>query len=123
MTKTTGLAVRARVLVVDDSDELRELISTYLTKAGCVVTAVMNAEDAIAAYQQDTPDMAIVDLLLPGINGWEFVRRLREDRPGCAIVVTSVLEPSDFPAAEANLPKPFTRAQLLQVLNDCVPND
>ncbi|MCU1405104.1 MAG: response regulator [Glaciihabitans sp.] len=113
--------VRAKVLVVDDSEELGDLMSNYLVKAGCTVTAVRNAEDAIAAYLQDTPDMAIVDLLLPGMNGWEFMSRLREDRPGCAIVVTSVLEPSDFPASEATLPKPFTRAQLLQVLNDCVP--
>jgi CheY-like chemotaxis protein len=121
MTRDASMGVRATVLVVDDSDELRELMTTYLVKAGCVVVAVQNAEDAIAAYLLETPDMAIVDLLLPGMNGWEFVGRLRSDRPSCAIVVTSVLDAADFPPSEARLPKPFTRAQILKVLDDCVP--
>ena len=118
-----GLAshTRARVLVVEDSDDQRELVRTYLERASCEVTAVHNAEDAIAAYLLHTPDLVIVDLLLPGMNGWELVRRLRADRPECAIVVTSVLDQVDFPPAEAILPKPFTRAQILQVLEDCVP--
>jgi len=124
VTEINGAAatnVRATVLIVEDSVELSDLMRTYLVKAGCAVTAVQNAEDAIAAYLLDTPDMAIVDLLLPGMNGWEFVRRLRADRPECAIVVTSVLDTNDFPEADAKLPKPFTRAQILQVLKDCVP--
>jgi CheY-like chemotaxis protein len=112
---------RARVLVVEDSDDQRELVRTYLERASCTVVAVHNAEDAIAEYLLETPDLAIVDLLLPGMNGWELVRRLRVDRPECAIVVTSVLDRVDFPPAEAILPKPFTRAQILQVLEDCVP--
>jgi CheY-like chemotaxis protein len=110
-----------RVLVVEDSEDQRNLLRTYLEKAGCSVVAVPNAEDAIASYLLQTPQLAVIDLLLPGINGWELVRKLRHDRPGCAIVVSSVLDIADFPAAEAILPKPFTRAQVLQVLKDCVP--
>jgi CheY-like chemotaxis protein len=112
---------RARVLVVEDSDDQRELVRKYLERASCTVIAVHNAEDAIAEYLLQTPDLAIIDLLLPGMNGWELVRRLRSDRPECAIVVTSVLDRIDFPPAEAILQKPFTRAQILQVLEDCVP--
>jgi CheY-like chemotaxis protein len=110
-----------RVLIVEDSEDQRNLLRTYLEKAGCRVVAVPNAEDAIASYLLDTPQIAIIDLLLPGINGWELVRKLRHDRPECAIVVSSVLDTADYPAAEAILPKPFTRAQILQVLKDCVP--
>ncbi|PRY69459.1 response regulator receiver domain-containing protein [Glaciihabitans tibetensis] len=117
----TTVTPRARVLVVEDSDDQRELVRTYLERASCTVIAVQNAEDAIAAYLLQTPDLAIIDLLLPGMNGWELVRRLRADRPECAIVVTSVLDRIDFPPAEAILPKPFTRAQILQVLEECVP--
>ena len=113
--------VHPRVLVVEDSEDQRNLLRTYLEKAGCSVVAVPNAEDAIASYLLETPQLAIIDLLLPGINGWELVRKLRSDRPECAIVVSSVLDIADFPAAEAILPKPFTRAQILQVLKDCVP--
>lgn len=121
MNSVATQGVRARVLVVEDSQDQRDLLCTYLEKAGCDVVAVENAEDAITAYLQETPDVMIVDLLLPGMNGWELVRRMRVDRPGCAVVVSSVLDTVDFPAAEGLLPKPFTRAQLLRVLADCVP--
>ena len=124
MERTTtepAVEVHPRVLVVEDSEDQRNLLRTYLEKAGCSVVAVPNAEDAIASYLLETPQLAIIDLLLPGINGWELVRKLRSDRPECAIVVSSVLDIADFPAAEAILPKPFTRAQILQVLKDCVP--
>jgi CheY-like chemotaxis protein len=116
-----AVELHPRVLVVEDSEDQRNLLRTYLEKAGCSVVAVPNAEDAIASYLLETPQLAIIDLLLPGINGWELVRKLRNDRPQCAIVVSSVLDVADFPDAEAILPKPFTRAQILQVLKDCVP--
>jgi CheY-like chemotaxis protein len=118
---STSAPVRARVLVVEDSDDQRDLVRTYLEKAKCSVVAVHNAEDAIASYLLDTPDMVIVDLLLPGMNGWELIRRIRVDRPDCVVVVTSVLDAADYPPAEAILPKPFTRAQIMRVLDDCVP--
>jgi CheY-like chemotaxis protein len=121
MAGSADVGVRANVLVVEDSEDQRDLLRTYLEKAHCQVVAVQNAEDAIASYLAHTPDVVIIDLLLPGMNGWELVRRLRQDRPDCAIVVTSVLDASDYPEAEAILPKPFTRAQILQVLKDCVP--
>ena len=62
-----------------------------------------------------------VDLVLPGMDGWALVERLRADVPECAVVVSSVLDSRKYPAAQAILPKPFTRAQILQVLAECVP--
>lgn len=123
LEKTVARAngIRARVLIVEDSEDQRELMRTYFERAKCEVVAVENAEDAIAEYNVETPDLAIIDLLLPGMNGWELVNRLRSDRPACAIVITSVLDVTDFPEAEGVLPKPFTRAQINQVLKDCVP--
>lgn len=109
------------VLVVDDSDDQAELLRRYLEKAGCFVTTASNAEDAIAAYLGATPDLAIIDLVLPGMDGWELITRLRSDRPDCAIAVTSVLDAADYPAADAILPKPFTGAQVRQVLVDTIP--
>lgn len=112
---------KVRVLVVDDSEDQAELLRQYFERAGCTVTTVKNAEDAIASYLSSTPDLAVIDLVLPGMDGWQLVTRLREDRPQCAIAVTSVLDSSRFPDAEAILPKPFTGAQIRQVLKDTVP--
>ena len=110
-----------RVLVVDDSDDQRELLRAYFEKAGCVVTTVENAEEAIPAYSSSNPELAVVDLVLPGMDGWALVEKLRADVPECAVVITSVLDSRRYPEAQAILPKPFTRAQILQVLRDCVP--
>jgi CheY-like chemotaxis protein len=110
-----------RVLVVEDSDDQRELLRAYFERAGCAVTTAKNAEDAISAYLMDAPELAVVDLILPGMDGWHLVEKMRVDLPDCAIAVTSVLDSHKFPEAEATLPKPFTGAEILQVLKDCVP--
>jgi CheY-like chemotaxis protein len=119
MTATVGDPVR--ILVVEDSDDQRDLLRAYFEKAGCAVVTVKNAEEAIPAYEKTEPELAVVDLVLPGMDGWALVERLRADVPDCAIAVTSVLDARKYPAAQAILPKPFTRAQVLQALEDCVP--
>ena len=119
MTTPSGNPVR--VLVVEDSDDQRDLLRTYFEKAGCAVVTVENGEDAIPAYQRIEPELAIIDLVLPGMDGWALVEKMRSDVPDCAIAITSVLESRQYPQAQAILPKPFTRAQILKVLEDCVP--
>jgi CheY-like chemotaxis protein len=110
-----------RVLVVEDSDDQRDLLRAYFEKAGCAVTTVKNAEEAVGAYDALRPELAVVDLVLPGMDGWALIEKLREDVPDCALAVTSVLDSRKYPDADAFLPKPFTRAQVLRVLEDCVP--
>jgi CheY-like chemotaxis protein len=110
-----------RVLVVEDSDDQRDLLRAYFEKAGCSVVTVKNAEEAIPAYAESTPELAVVDLVLPGMDGWALIERLRTDVPECAVAVTSVLDARKYPEAQAILPKPFTRAQVLRALKDCVP--
>jgi CheY-like chemotaxis protein len=119
MTVTIGNPVR--VLVVEDSDDQRDLLRAYFEKAGCDVKTVKNAEEAIPAYVETEPELAVVDLVLPGMDGWALIEKLRSDVPECAIAVTSVLDSRKYPDADAILPKPFTRAQILQVLEDAVP--
>ena len=112
---------RVRVLVVEDSEDQAGLLRRYFEKAGCHVTIVESAEDAIDAYGRERHDLAVIDLQLPGMDGWQLAARLKADRPECAIAITSVLDTNDFPAADAILPKPFTRDQILAVLTSTVP--
>jgi CheY-like chemotaxis protein len=119
MTMTMDNPVR--VLVVEDSDDQRDLLRAYFEKAGCAVMTVKNAEEAIPAYSDIVPELAVVDLVLPGMDGWTLIEKLRSDVPECAIAVTSVLDTRRYPVADAILPKPFTRAQILQALEDSVP--
>ncbi|MDQ1569694.1 MAG: hypothetical protein QOF79_368 [Actinomycetota bacterium] len=112
---------RVRVLVVEDSDDQRELLRAYFERAGCVVATASSAEDAISAYETEAPELAVIDLVLPGMDGWALIRKLRKDQPDCSIVVTSVLDSREFPEADAILPKPFTGAQIVKVLEKLVP--
>lgn len=104
-----------RVLVVDDDPDQLALLDTYLSRAGCVVTTAASGELAVVAMQHPL-DLAIIDLLLPGMGGAEVVAALRSRQPACRIVVTSVLDADEYPPADAELPKPFTRGQVLALL-------
>lgn len=108
------------VLVVEDSPDQSALLSQYLQRGGCRVVAVDTAEKAIAAYAETDFHLAIVDLVLPGMGGSDFILHLRADFPETKIAVTSVLDATDFPAADGILPKPFTGAQVRQLLQDTV---
>ena len=107
---------RVRILVVEDSEDQANLLRRYFEKAGCDVTLATSAEQAITAYETEHHDLAVIDLQLPGMDGWQLTTKLKSERPGCAIAITSVLDASDFPIADATLPKPFTAAQVRQVL-------
>ena len=105
------------VLVVEDSADQAELMRVHLQKAGCDVSLVESAEAAIVAYTHRPFDLAVVDLHLPGMNGWDLVSRIKRDRPGLAIAVTSVLDRKEYPDVRWALPKPFTKAQVRHVVD------
>ena len=113
---TTATATAMSVLVVEDSIDQAELLRLHLLRAGCDVCLVGTAEDAIVAYSDREFDLAVVDLHLPGMNGWDLVGHMKRDRPELAIAVTSVLDTADYPDVAWALPKPFTKAQLRHVL-------
>jgi CheY-like chemotaxis protein len=121
ITTVAQTATRVQVLIVDDSDDQRLLLQRYFEKAGCDVFVAETAEEAIAHYGAAAPDLAVIDLILPGINGWELTERLKAARPDCVIAITSVLDAKDYPESDAILPKPFTGAQIRRVLRDFVP--
>jgi Response regulator containing CheY-like receiver, AAA-type ATPase, and DNA-binding domains len=112
---------RVKVLVVDDSEDLRDLLRAHFEHAGCDVTVVESAEAAIEVYSAAAHDLAVIDLLLPGMDGWALTERIGLDRPDCPVAITSVLDPSEYPSSKAALPKPVTRASVRDVLLRCVP--
>ncbi|MBG6239953.1 CheY-like chemotaxis protein [Mycetocola sp. CAN_C7] len=110
------------VLVVEDNADQRDLLRLNFERAGCVVVVAESAEVATLAYRAHAPALAVVDLFLPGMDGQAFVDQLRSEQPDCAIVVTSVLDPTEYPESDGALPKPFTRAQVEAVLEECLPS-
>jgi len=83
------LAVR-RVLVVDDDDDFRALIRVQLNNAGYEVLDARDAASAIHIARTMRPDIITVDLLMPGLDGWEFIQRLRSEEGLARIPVVVV---------------------------------
>ena len=67
-----------KILIAEDDRELRTLFSRVLTKNGYSVEGVSNGQDALEAIHNDYYDMIISDIMMPEVNGYELVRRLRE---------------------------------------------
>jgi two-component system cell cycle response regulator DivK len=75
----TEAAKKALVLVVDDFTDNREMYSEYLAYCGFDVIEAKNGKEAIEAAQEKQPDIIIMDLSLPVMDGWEATRRLKAD--------------------------------------------
>jgi CheY-like chemotaxis protein len=119
---TTSDAVRTAtrcptVLVVDDEPDQLGLMTTFLNREGCTVIAAASGEHALSLPLDLPVDLMILDLLLPGVDGWQLAAELKIRFPGCPVAITSVLDVQDYPSAEELLPKPVTRAQIAAILS------
>jgi len=70
---------KEHILVVDDERDIRELLEYNLRKEGYVVVCVSSGEEALAQVQARRPDLVVLDLMLPGVDGLEVCRRLQAD--------------------------------------------
>ena len=66
-----------RLLVVDDDDTVRGLLADALRYAGFTVTAVATGPEAVEAARTDPPDLVVLDVMLPGMDGFAVIRTLR----------------------------------------------
>jgi len=74
------VAVRIkRILIVDDSPTERHVLNDMLTKAGYMVFACDNGDDAIAKAKQIMPDLILMDVVMPGLNGFQATRAISRD--------------------------------------------
>lgn len=118
----------ARVLVVDDHLENLELATAQLRRAGLEVLTAANGPDGLACVAAEAPDVILLDIMMPGMDGFEVLRQLRADvhtRGIPVIVMTALQERSDkLRALElgANdfLTKPVDRAELLARVRNSV---
>ncbi|MDR1786174.1 MAG: response regulator transcription factor [Spirochaetaceae bacterium] len=80
--------MKGDVLIIEDVRELSELVSLYLTKEGLDVQAVESAEEGLVMLETRQPDLIILDLNLPGMDGFEFLQTLRR-RSGIPVIIVS----------------------------------
>lgn len=83
------------ILVVDDEDTIREVVRRYLEREGFAVKEAADGYEALDAVQEDPPDLIVLDLMLPGIDGLTITQHLRQDRQIPIIMLTAKGEASD----------------------------
>ena len=66
------------IMVVDDEKNICELMRLYLEKEGFAVTVANNGSDAISLIRQSRPDLVLLDIMMPVLDGWEVCRQVRE---------------------------------------------
>jgi two-component system, cell cycle sensor histidine kinase and response regulator CckA len=107
------------ILVVDDTEQVRDVLARLLHHQGYRVIQAADGQQALNVDPQ-TFDLAIIDMVMPGIKGGELARRLRRRRPTLKIILTSGYG-SDLEGVEVGdkfLPKPTPPAQLFNVVRD-----
>ena len=85
----------ARVLVVDDEPMVREVLARYLEKEGFAVEEAADGEQALARFEAAVPDLVLLDLMLPRVDGLEVFRRIREGASTAVIMLTAKGEETD----------------------------
>jgi DNA-binding response OmpR family regulator len=110
---------RARVLVVDDDATVAEVVTTYLQRAGYTVDRAGDGATALATAATDSPDLVVLDLTLPDLEGMEVYRRLREQRADLPVVILTARGDEDDRVlglqigADDYVTKPFSPRELV----------
>src|SRR5436190_23977206 len=78
-----------RVLVVDDDPTVTEVVAGYLNRSGFAVDRAADGPDALAKADSAPPDLVVLDLMLPGLDGLQVCRRLRQSRPVPVVMLTA----------------------------------
>jgi DNA-binding response OmpR family regulator len=109
------------ILVIDDEPEVIKLLDYNLTKAGYLVLSARNGEDGLESARKHAPDLVVLDVMMPGLDGWEVCKKLRQE-PATAgvplLMLTAKAEESDKVlglglGADDYVTKPFSVQELL----------
>jgi len=108
------------VLAIDDEEAILHLIRLWLEPEGCRVHTASEGEEALGYVSQRTPDLVLLDLNMPGMNGVEFLRRFREDHADVPVLVVTGYPDGDLMHEALRygpltlLAKPVQRSQLVR---------
>jgi DNA-binding response OmpR family regulator len=120
--------VTATILVVEDDPDILVLTRVALQRAGLGVVTATSAEAALELLDREWPDMVFLDIRLPGIDGWEFLDRIREREEGDALPVVMMsahTSPETLAKGEevaaGYLVKPFRATELVGWVDRVLP--
>lgn len=116
------------VLLIEDEPNIIEAISFILSRDGWAVATHSNGHDAVSVVQKNKPDLVILDVMLPGKNGYDILRELREHDDTRALPVLMLTakgqikdrEMAERAGASRFMTKPFSNAEVLNVVRELV---
>ncbi len=105
------------ILVVDDKANVRQLLQEYLTEKGFRVVTVDNGYNALYTARHDPPDLILLDIMMPKMDGYQFLEQYRKERQTPVIIITAKIEESDAVmglnlGADDYIVKPFRMREL-----------
>ena len=116
------------ILVVDDEDAIRRLVKDTLELAGYTVLEGRSGQEAIEVYRGQQADLVLMDILMPGQDGFETIKFLRKEFPSAKIIamtggantlgVRSILDLAKLLGARGTLSKPFNLTTLLDTVRE-----
>jgi excisionase family DNA binding protein len=115
------------VLVVDDDPRLREFVRVNLELEGYTVREASSAEDALEAIEDQAPALVLLDVVMPGIDGWQMLQRMQERHGSIPVIMFSgkveatVGEDAEQRGARGFVGKPFDPRQLIERAKQLVP--
>uniref|UniRef100_UPI0030011F76 probable transcriptional regulator Ycf29 n=1 Tax=Anunuuluaehu liula TaxID=3049639 RepID=UPI0030011F76 len=125
-----NINMKRKLLLVDDDAYLRNSISAYLISEGFSVYSVDNVSSALLSIRENKPDLIIADIMMPNIDGYHFIIKLKGDNELCSIPVifltakgmTSDRIKGYNLGCNAYLVKPFDPKELLSIINNLFKN-
>ncbi|PKN08865.1 MAG: response regulator [Deltaproteobacteria bacterium HGW-Deltaproteobacteria-8] len=118
-----------RILVVDDDADVRDMVCRTLTASGYEAIPASGGQQALERLERDPPDLVITDVVMPEVDGFAVLLKLRLAAPGVGALVMSGqgrIEPEVFLdmsrrlGARSILRKPFTRAEMLRAVEQAL---
>ena len=117
------------ILIVDDDERLREFVRVNLEMEGYQVREAADAEEGLAALEDEAPDLILLDVMMPKMDGWEMLQRVQERHGVGAIPVIMFsgkveekdLEGAQRRGAQAFIGKPFNPQQLIESTKQLLP--
>ncbi len=111
-----------KILVVDDKANVRTLVREYLTEQGFQVATADNGQNALYNARHEKPDLILLDIMMPEMDGYEFIRAYRKESETPIILLTAKLEESDKViglelGADDYVTKPFGMRELVARIN------
>ncbi|MBL7065069.1 MAG: response regulator transcription factor [Anaerolineae bacterium] len=118
-----------KVLIVDDNPTFIGIVRRFLSRFTDieVVAEATSAKDALALAQKTTPQIALVDVAMPEINGLTLTRMLREKYPGLAVILVTLIDTAQYRSASAEagaagfVAKPTLSTDLVPLIRRCAP--